>query len=167
MARPAGAVHGTAAKLASDPNNLKRYGVLDNSARGVWALTSKGQKCETLEEAEVKRAVQSLDQVSKDRESTDSIRQTSLELEEMEWEDHLLKVIKKMRPDSFERLCQRLLRESGFIQVEKSQAKRTTVALTERASYRLAAFYLSMSFFNAKDIKGVFIPQPSATFAAQ
>jgi restriction system protein len=34
------------------------------------------------------------------------------------WEDELLEIIKKIKPDAFERLSQRLLRESGFIQVE-------------------------------------------------
>jgi restriction system protein len=36
----------------------------------------------------------------------------------MSWEDDLLETLKLMPPDAFERLCQRLLRESGFIQVE-------------------------------------------------
>lgn len=105
-------------RLAWARNYLKRYGVLDNSSRGVWALTSKGQKHEKVDEVEVKKTVQALDQAPKSQAPSSNVRQALLELEEMEWEDQLLKVIKKMRPDSFERLCQRLLRESGFIQVE-------------------------------------------------
>ena len=105
-------------RLAWARNYLKRYGVLDNSARGIWALTSDGQKRKTLDETEVKKTVQALHQPSKNHDPSDKVPQTSLELTEMEWEDQLLRVIKKMRPDSFERLCQRLLRESGFIQVE-------------------------------------------------
>jgi restriction system protein len=36
----------------------------------------------------------------------------------MTWEDDLLETLKEIPPDAFERLCQRILRESGFIQVE-------------------------------------------------
>lgn len=35
-------------RLAWARNYLKRYGALDNSSRGVWALTSEGQKHQTL-----------------------------------------------------------------------------------------------------------------------
>ena len=34
------------------------------------------------------------------------------------WEDKLLEIIRGISPAAFERLCQRLLRESGFIHVE-------------------------------------------------
>jgi restriction system protein len=37
---------------------------------------------------------------------------------ELRWEDEALEVIKQISPKAFETLCQRLLRESGFIQVE-------------------------------------------------
>jgi len=40
------------------------------------------------------------------------------ELKDIGWEDKLLDVLKNIPPAAFERLCQRLLRESGFIQVE-------------------------------------------------
>jgi len=36
----------------------------------------------------------------------------------VEWQEELLGVILKMTPSAFERLIQRLLRESGFVQVE-------------------------------------------------
>ena len=35
-------------RLAWARNYLKRYGALDNSSRGVWALTSEGQKHQTV-----------------------------------------------------------------------------------------------------------------------
>ena len=49
--------------------------------------------------------------------------QDSLELDietdrEESWHDALLFILREMPPDSFERLCQRLLRESGFVNVE-------------------------------------------------
>lgn len=40
------------------------------------------------------------------------------ETETASWRETLMNTILNMTPDAFERLCQRLLRESGFIQVE-------------------------------------------------
>ncbi|MEO8024704.1 restriction endonuclease [Polaromonas sp.] len=105
-------------RLAWARNYLKRYGILDNSARGVWALTTEGQKLQQLDKLDVKKKVQALSHVSGEREDEGKIQPASLEPKEVDWEDQLLQVVKKMAPDAFERLCQRLLRESGFIQVE-------------------------------------------------
>lgn len=105
-------------RLAWARNYLKRYGILDNSARGVWALTTEGQKLQQLDKSDVKKKVQAMDHVSGERGDEGKIEPASPELKEMDWEDQLLQLIKKMPPDAFERLCQRLLRESGFIQVE-------------------------------------------------
>jgi restriction system protein len=93
---------------------LKNYELLENSSKGVWALTPKGQKTLTLNKNEVKKHVQSLRKVTL-KEDTDS---PLVKVEEIPWEDEVLTVLKALRPDAFERLCQRLLRESGFVQVE-------------------------------------------------
>lgn len=99
-------------RLAWARNYLKRYGLLDNSQRGVWSLTAEGLKANDVDKDQVKRFVVSLD---KDPES----KKIDQEIEESEsWEDELLNTIKGISPQAFERLCQRLLRESGFIQVE-------------------------------------------------
>jgi len=105
-------------RLAWARNYLKRYGALDNSSRGVWALTSEGQKHQTLNKEHVKKFVQSLDRDAASGGSEVDHVDVSDELKDIDWADRLLSVIKAMQPDAFERLCQRLLRESGFIQVE-------------------------------------------------
>jgi len=92
---------------------LKRYGMLDNSERGIWSLTPEGLKTPEVDEEEVKRVAQALvrNQRRKEkREEAEDPVQT--------WEDELLELVKAIAPSAFERLCQRLLRESGFIQVE-------------------------------------------------
>jgi restriction system protein len=107
-------------RLAWARNYLKRFGVLDNSSRGVWALTTEGQKHKKLNKNDVKKFVQALDRDER-RETENGAEKLdvgSSELLNIGWEDRLLEVIKRMKPDAFERLCQRLLRESGFIQVE-------------------------------------------------
>ncbi len=104
-------------RLAWARNYLKRYGILENSRRGIWSLTAAGLKIERVDEEEVKRVVK-LDR--KGAEDSDGKFSYSETIDEAlpSWEDQLLEIIKKIKPDAFERLCQRLLRESGFIQVE-------------------------------------------------
>lgn len=103
-------------RLAWARNYLKRFGIIVNSKRGVWALTNAGLKTHSLDKNEVNKSVKSLDKIEIKK------KQISGELFEDEspdvWEDELLNILKKVDPSAFERLCQRLLRESGFIQVE-------------------------------------------------
>jgi restriction system protein len=92
---------------------LKKYGVIENSSRGVWSLTPKGSAIETVDQREVVRVV---------KEQTKSQKEIDLETDgvvdkEVRWQEELLDVVLKMPPSSFERLIQRMLRESGFIQV--------------------------------------------------
>ena len=108
-------------RLAWARNYLKRYGVLENSSRGVWSLTPKGQAAKTVDREEVRKYVHALDRPG--NAGTSPVPnlvagKIADELEEMSWEDDLLETVKSIPPDAFERLCQRLLRESGFIQVE-------------------------------------------------
>ncbi len=93
---------------------LRKYGVLENSARGVWALTVTGNKIERVDEKEVLRVVRAQFKSSQDDEEE--------ELDDPAivsgWREQLLESLLKMSPAAFERLTQRLLRESGFTQVE-------------------------------------------------
>ena len=57
-------------------------------------------------------------EVSFEATSIDDAESEELEDEETEWREHLLKTLLEMTSDAFERLCQLLLRESGFIEVE-------------------------------------------------
>jgi restriction system protein len=103
-------------RLAWARNYLKQFGALENSSRGVWALTSKGQN---VNPKDVKKVIAQLYRESLKKEPTrEEIEEKIVESEESTWEDQLLEIIKDIPPDSFERLCQRILRESGFIQVE-------------------------------------------------
>lgn len=92
---------------------LKRYGLIENSSRGVWALTAKGSRIDTLDSKEVVKAVRA--QLKKEREVSESDEETG---DETTWRDELLDTLLKMSASAFERLVQRMLRESGFTQVE-------------------------------------------------
>jgi|SRR2546425_3751698 len=102
-------------RLAWARNYLKRYGLLENSARGVWALTAEGLKRKSIDKSDVKRIVQGLE-----RRREPTVHDVEVEPEEQEtgWEDELLEVLRNIPPAAFERLCQRILRESGFVHVE-------------------------------------------------
>ncbi|MGC9424147.1 restriction endonuclease [Vibrio sp.] len=103
-------------RLAWTRTYLKKYGVLENSSRGVWALTPKGRQMDQVNPQVVRRFVQNQQKQAKiavpDEPELDEPD------EEMSWRDQLLATLLKMEPSAFERLIQRLLRESGFIQVE-------------------------------------------------
>lgn len=92
---------------------LKIYGVIENSTRGVWSLTEKGSALEKVDEKDVVRVVR--EQMKKNKQET---RDDDEPNNKIEWQEELLDVILEMPPSAFERLIQRILRESGFVQVE-------------------------------------------------
>ncbi len=103
---------------------LKRSGLITNSNRGIWSLTPGGQETGNIDPQEVNRANRSRKAEHIGRESSkrlssgipnDSETEDDLEAS---WKDRLLEVLSGMSPDAFERLCQRMLRESGFIEVD-------------------------------------------------
>ena len=105
-------------RLAWARTYLKKAGLLENSSRGIWALTSKSQQLETLNAQEVVRAVKALGR--KEGESKDAEISVQNEVAQEEaWKQKLHNILtQKLSPAAFERLVQRLLRESGFKHVE-------------------------------------------------
>ncbi|WP_099241112.1 restriction endonuclease [Synechococcus sp. BDU 130192] len=106
-------------RLAWSRTYLKKYGLLENSARGVWSLTSTTINPDNLDPREVVRFVRELDK--KNKASIDLPNQsteTTENLDESTWHQQLHEILLSLDPAAFERLAQRLLRESGFIQVQ-------------------------------------------------
>jgi restriction system protein len=103
---------------------LKFAGAVDNSERGVWRLTPQGA---ALTDAELRtlwrsvvaeqRAKRKLKEAIEDT-GTEPDEERNDEPPELSWKERLLKVLQSIEPSAFERLCQRLLRESGFTKVE-------------------------------------------------
>ena len=99
---------------------LKKMGYIDNSERGVWSLTAKGRDADILNPKEIVQAVQA----GYAQDGNDS--EAPIELDEDEavtpgqpdWRAELFQMLHALPPDAFERLCQRLLRECGFVEVE-------------------------------------------------
>jgi len=109
-------------RLAWARTYLKKYGVIENSSRGVWALTPEGKKFDRVDSKEVKKVM--LRQIKKVQTNTteenesDAVPDFKESVADISWRDELLDTLLKMDPSAFERLVQRLLRESGFTQVE-------------------------------------------------
>lgn len=105
---------------------LVRLGYLDSSQRGVWNLTERGSKAKLDEDvfhAELKEAKRRRRQERKREKDEQVIEKDESNDEEaiVEGNDYrvdLLNMLKSIHPNGFERLCQRLLRESGFEQVK-------------------------------------------------
>jgi restriction system protein len=101
---------------------LKKFGILENSARGVWAL-KKGRESEKIDAKKIVRYVNELSRPSRAAAKPSNGGEAVASSEDEEdlglWQSRLHAILtKKLDPKAFERLIQRLLRESGFIQVE-------------------------------------------------
>jgi restriction system protein len=105
-------------RLAWARNYLKRFGILENSRRGIWSLTASGLVTKSVDKEEVKRLVKIETRTTTETDEGTEVSYTLAYESKPRWEDELLEIVKSIQPDAFERLCQRLLRESGFIQVE-------------------------------------------------
>ena len=106
---------------------LKRGDALVNSSRGVWALTEIGAEITGLDktrEIYEQVAQEERERARAKREAAKAARTDFIEPREdvpeetEDWKSLLLRVLGAMRPDAFERLSQRLLREAGFTKVE-------------------------------------------------
>jgi len=99
---------------------LVKAGLIDSSTRGVWSLTEKGRTTSLTAE----QALNLFNQIHKPftaaRKKSKIEKVTEDEIIATP-EDHrstLLAILLDLPPDGFERLCQRLLRESGFEKVQ-------------------------------------------------
>jgi restriction system protein len=108
-------------RLAWARTYLKKYGAVTNSSRGVWALTKPD-----LSNVDPKHVVKTvIENAKKDKQAKTepsarpAINETETTDETETWRTKLYHILTKhIDPSSFERLIQRLLRESGFVQVE-------------------------------------------------
>ncbi len=119
--------------LAWSRTFLRRGGAIENSSRGVWSLTEKGEQLTTIAEV---RAI--YDQVNTEEREKARLKRLKTRQQEKaipisesspdpvtnenndndDWKTRLLATIGDMKADGFERLSQRLLREAGFTKVE-------------------------------------------------
>ena len=135
-------------RLAWTRTYLKVYGVIENSSRGVWALTSEGRKTENVDPREVTRYFRA--QKKKSKELFDEEEESD---EEVTWQEDLLNTLSEMEPDAFERLIQRLLRESGFTQVQVT-GRSGDGGIDGKGIMRIGGLLSFHVFFQCKKYKG-------------
>lgn len=113
--------------LAWSRTYLKRGNAIENSSRGVWALTEQGSAINRLEQTKAIYDQVNLEEREKAKAKRHVTKETKAPIEEVsdagpddveDWKGKLLAVVGAMHPSAFERLSQRLLREAGFTKVE-------------------------------------------------
>lgn len=114
-------------QLAWARTYLKNYGVIENSARSVWAILPEYAQEETLDAKLIVQTVARKNAEKRQKKSTDPGTLENSEPEDdgidlpdevKPWRQRLLEILQTMDPYGFERLTQRILRECGFTQVE-------------------------------------------------
>jgi len=107
-------------RLAWARTYLKKYGLIDNSERGVWLVVPEKRDITELDPQHVVKTVRESfrKETAKPPPSETSEEEFPEEAEES-WRSRLHHILtQEISPDAFERLVKRMLRESGFVQVE-------------------------------------------------
>lgn len=106
-------------RLAWARTYLGKAGALENPSHGVWAITERGKALTEDAVKQIPIEVRKLYKLEKEKKVKDHPEAEELSPESKDWKDELLAVlINQMKADAFERLAQRILRESGFVKVE-------------------------------------------------
>jgi restriction system protein len=140
-------------RLAWARTYLKKFGLVENSSRGVWSLTEKAKTIGSVDSSEVVRHVRALDRqnVSGRGPRDETARELS---EEEGWKGKLSMVLtQKLDPGAFERVVQRVLRESGFIHVEVT-GRTGDGGIDGRGIARINGFMSFHVLFQCKRYKG-------------
>lgn len=151
-------------RLAWARNYLKRFGLLENSSRGVWALTEEGLKTKSVDKEVVKRKVVADDRqerLSKNKkpktEDHADEEDESEEIQKFTWQEEIIEELQSIAPSAFERLCQRLLRELGFQNVEVT-GQTNDGGIDGKGMLRLGGVLSFHVIFQAKRYKGSVSP---------
>jgi restriction system protein len=97
---------------------LRKGGAIDSSERSVWFITPTGQAMTEADMKKIVRQVQAMHSKHRAASNDSGPEIADAETPDESWRDQLLSVLQAMSPEAFERLSQRILRESGFVSVE-------------------------------------------------
>ena len=156
-------------RLAWSRTYLKKFGLLENSSRGVWALSKADINFDTLDYVEIVKVVK--DQI-KQTQTKGEQEKTNEELDDElteevhdteKWKERLLNILYNISPSAFERLAQRLLRESGFFQVEVT-GKTGDGGIDGKGIVRVSGLLSFHVIFQCKRYKGSITPSQIRDF---
>lgn len=152
----AGSVSEIGYRLAWARTYLKKFGLLENSSRGVWNLVNSETNISEVNSNQIVRHVRNSSQISKVEEPSGKKLDEEIfeEVEDhLEWKEKLLKTILSISPNAFERLIQRLLRESGFVEVDVTGGS-SDGGIDGKGIVRLNGFLSFHIIFQCKRYKG-------------
>ena len=163
-----GAINEVAYRLAWSRTYLKKYGLLENSSRGIWALSRADIDIATLDKDEITRTVREQVRTIKPKTKKETEQQTQKQIEyEIEvtegWKQNLLNTLYSISPVAFERLAQRILRESGFFQAEVT-GKTGDGGIDGKGIVRISGFLSFHVIFQCKRYKGSVTPDKIRDF---
>ena len=150
---------------------LKKYGLLENSSRGVWSFSETFDgNIDNLSPDEIVLAVRGAEEKKeKSSQNTETdLSNNKYEDEELieeplDWREKLRYVLLNMPPDAFERLTLRILRESGFTQVEVT-GKSNDKGIDGKGIIRLHGIMSFHMIFQCKRYKGSVTPSEIRDF---
>ncbi len=152
-------------RLAWSRTYLKKYGLLDNSARGIWALTKSDLNIDQIDSDQIVKTVRERHKQTEQKNKKEANEEVEIteKIEETNWKERLLNVLFDIPPEAFERLAQRLLRESGFIQVEVI-GKTGDGGIDGKGIVRISGFLSFHVIFQCKRYKGSITPSQIRDF---
>jgi len=153
-------------RLAWTRTYLKKADILDNSSRGVWALRSNEIEPNKINPNEIVKFVRELDKEDRDnkKDNEKSTKESEPnDVDEPDWKSDLLETIGQISPDAFERLAQRILRESGFVQVEVT-GKSNDGGIDGKGILKIGGMISFHIIFQCKRYKGTVTPSQIRDF---
>lgn len=154
-------------RLAWSRTYLKKFGLLENSSRGIWALSKADIDISKLNYKEIVKTVKDRNKQTQIKHQKTAETQTETEIEEIdnneEWKEKLLNTLYNISPAAFERLAQRLLRESGFSQVEVT-GKAGDGGIDGKGIVRVSGLLSFHVIFQCKRYKGSVTPSQIRDF---
>ncbi len=154
-------------RLAWSRTYLKKFGLLENSSRGIWALSKADIDVDKLDHIEIARMVREKNRLiePKPKTTTEEIEhEVAEEVDNTEeWKEKLLNILYNITPAAFERLAQRLLRESGFFQVEVT-GKAGDGGIDGKGIVRVSGLLSFHVIFQCKRYKGSVTPSQIRDF---
>lgn len=154
-------------RLAWSRTYLKKFGLLENSFRGIWALKSNVNTTD-LDPNKIVKTVRDQKKLISLKSDTSNDKQIENEIiQEIDnsesWKEQLLNILYTISPAAFERLSQRILRESGFFQVEVT-GKSGDGGIDGKGIIRVGGLLSFHVIFQCKRYKGSITPNQIRDF---
>jgi Mrr N-terminal domain len=143
---------------------LKRGGAVENSSRGVWALTETGERITSRTQTDAIYATVNEEERSRAKAKRVMLKRAPAPEQDItvtvpeplnQWRARLMDNLLALPPSAFERLAQRLLREAGFVKVVRCAASPGMAA-------SMALGYFGSIWFRFRSISSASVGKPAS-----